>query len=228
MEEKKWCVYIHTCPNNKKYIGITKDTKRRWGSMGQEYHSCKSFYYAIRKYGWINIKHDILHNNLSKEEAEQLEIECIKKYKTTNLQYGYNMTSGGSGVPNHSGYRRVEQYDLNGNYIQTFRTIKDAANFVGVSGSDISHICRKDKGHVTAKGYIFRYEGDSLDLELLTRPNCKEIYQLDDNKKIIGKFPSIKDASKAVGYDASSISKASVQGYKIGGYYWCKKKDLPF
>ena len=49
---------------------------------------------AIKKYGWANIEHKILYTNLSKEEAEQKEIELIKEYKSNKREYGYNLTEG--------------------------------------------------------------------------------------------------------------------------------------
>ena len=224
-ENKRWCLYMHTCPNGKKYIGITNNIKRRWGAMGQEYHSCKNFYYAIRQFGWMNITHEVIISGLTKEEAGIKEQEYIKKYKSTNPRYGYNMTNGGFGVPNNSGYRRVEQYDLTGKYITTYNTIKDAAKSVGVNGAEISHICRKDKGHVTAHGYIFRYEGDDLDLHLLIRSDCKGVLQLDEKRNIINRFLGITYAAKYIKCDPSSISKVLVTSGKINGYYWCKAEN---
>ena len=51
---------------------------------------------AINKYGWKNIKHKIVATNLTKEEAEKLEIYLInKKYKSNNRKYGYNIEYGG-------------------------------------------------------------------------------------------------------------------------------------
>ena len=220
-----YIVYKHTCPNGKMYIGITSNIKRRWGAMGQEYHSCKNFYYAIRKYGWVNIKHEILHENLSKEDAEKLEIEYIKKYKTTDVRYGYNMTSGGSGVPNNSGYRRVNQYTLDGELVKTYNTITEATKALGVTNGVISNICRKRKGHKTIKGFIFRYEGDSLDLDLLIRSDCDSVYQMDESKNIIKEFYSIKAAAKEVRVDRSSITHAIKHHSKCKNYYWCKVED---
>ena len=226
MEENNYCVYMHICPNGKKYIGVSNNINRRWGSMGQEYSQCKKFYYAIRKFGWLNIKHKILEENINKETAYKKEKEYISKYQTTNCKYGYNMTTGGSGVPNNSGYRRVEQYDITGKYIRTFDTCKEAANSLGLKSSgEISKICRKYKGHVSSHGFIFRYEGDSLDLHLLIRPNCIEIYQLDENKTIINKFPGLSYASKYINCDQSVISKAITRRSKTYGYYWCKSND---
>lgn len=90
-------VYKHTTPNNKVYIGITKQLPhKRWGKNGNGYkvHN-KHFYNAILKYGWDNIKHEILFTNLSKEEACEKEIELINFYKSNLPQYGYNKSTGG-------------------------------------------------------------------------------------------------------------------------------------
>ena len=42
-EENKWCVYMHTSPSGKKYIGITsqENPERRWGAGGSGY-LCKN------------------------------------------------------------------------------------------------------------------------------------------------------------------------------------------
>lgn len=91
-----YIVYKHTTPSNKIYIGITScDVERRW-QKGRNYKSNKYFTNAINKYGWENIKHEILFDNLSKKEAETKEIELIKKYKSNNIKYGYNIENGGN------------------------------------------------------------------------------------------------------------------------------------
>ena len=96
-------VYRHICPNGKVYIGITSqsDVQRRWQN-GCGYRNNILFYRAIKKYGWKNIVHEILFDNLSKTEAEQKEIELIKKYKSNNTRFGYNIENGGNCVGTHS------------------------------------------------------------------------------------------------------------------------------
>lgn len=97
-----YTVYMHITPNNKRYIGITmKEPKLRWRN-GSGYLNNNHFHKAILKYGWNNIKHEILFTNLSKEEAEQKEIELIAKYNTTNRKYGYNNDNGGKTIGTHS------------------------------------------------------------------------------------------------------------------------------
>ena len=98
MEEKCYTVYMHICPNGKRYIGITKQLpEKRWkGGIG--YRTQEHFKRAIQKYGWKNIKHIILFTNLTKKEACKKEIELIAKYKSNNYKYGYNVSSGGDGA----------------------------------------------------------------------------------------------------------------------------------
>lgn len=88
-------VYRHISPSNKVYIGITSQTpKERWFN-GEGYNKQKYFYRAIQKYGWGNFIHEILFENLSKEEACKKEIELIAKYKANNPEFGYNISLGG-------------------------------------------------------------------------------------------------------------------------------------
>lgn len=88
-------VYKHTTPNGKSYVGITsKKTYQRWNS-GLGYKNQKKFYRAILKYGWSNIKHEILFDNLTKEQACKKEKELIQKFNLTNPKFGYNCSTGG-------------------------------------------------------------------------------------------------------------------------------------
>ena len=95
-----YCVYMHICPNGKRYIGITgQNPNHRWLSDGRGYLNNEHFYRAISKYGWNNFKHEILFDGLTKEEACKKEIELIAIYQSNNPDYGYNLSSGGE----HSG-----------------------------------------------------------------------------------------------------------------------------
>lgn len=91
----RYFVYKHTCPNGKVYIGITCQTpSKRWHN-GKGYVQNKYFYSAISKYGWDNIKHEILFDSLTKEEACKKEIELIAQYRSNLHEYGYNLSVGG-------------------------------------------------------------------------------------------------------------------------------------
>lgn len=95
MQENNYCVYKHTSPSGKVYIGITsQEPERRWQN-GFGYHHNKHFTNAINQYGWENFTHEILFTNLSKEEACQKEIELIEFYKSNQREFGYNNSHGG-------------------------------------------------------------------------------------------------------------------------------------
>ena len=95
MQDKCYTVYMHLFPNDKIYIGITKTKpENRWGK--KRYIHNVYMTNAINKYSWENVKHKILLTNLTKEEAEQKEIELIAKYKSNQRKYGYNIQNGGN------------------------------------------------------------------------------------------------------------------------------------
>lgn len=99
--EKTFCIYKHTCPNGKVYIGQTcQEPNKRFGKDGSRYKGCTLFYNAIQKYGWDNIRHEILYTGLSLDEANQIESEMILLHRSNDRKYGYNLQSGGlNGVP---------------------------------------------------------------------------------------------------------------------------------
>lgn len=91
-----YTVYKHTAPNGKVYIGMTcKKPEHRW-QKGNGYKGSEKFSRAIEKYGWDNIKHEILASGLTREEAASMEIELIAAYDSTNEEHGYNISTGGS------------------------------------------------------------------------------------------------------------------------------------
>ena len=92
----EYIVYKHTCPNGKVYIGITgKTLEERCGVNGRNYAKNVLFYKAIKKYGWQNIRHEILFKGLSKKEATEKEIDLIASYKSNDANFGYNISCGG-------------------------------------------------------------------------------------------------------------------------------------
>lgn len=95
MTTNNYIVYKHTCPNGKVYIGISGQTPIKRFRNGRGYHHNSHFTNAIAKYGWSNIKHEVLYDNLTKEEAEQKEVELIAYYKSNQRKLGYNLSVGG-------------------------------------------------------------------------------------------------------------------------------------
>lgn len=102
VDEKKWCVYIHTAPNDKKYVGITSlPVNIRWHQNGTGYKKQQYFWRAIQKWGWENFSHEVVLENVTFEEACNAERDFIQYYQTNDKNFGYNATEGGAGTQGH-------------------------------------------------------------------------------------------------------------------------------
>lgn len=95
-------IYAIFCkPSEKIYIGQTRqEYHRRWqlhkSRAAKKYNH--HFPNAINLYGEDAFLHIILAEVPKREEADELEIEWISRFKASNPQFGYNMTYGGDGV----------------------------------------------------------------------------------------------------------------------------------
>ena len=94
-----YCYKIFNTNNDKVYIGITNDYKKRWRE-----HRCASkskdtyLYRAIRKYSLNTFQMEILKTALTWDEICSIEIDMIKNYDSTNPLKGYNLSTGGEGA----------------------------------------------------------------------------------------------------------------------------------
>ena len=90
---RKFYVYVHVCPNGKRYVGATTAPRPeyRW-KEGRGYGGI--FLQDILKYGWDNITHDVFEVD-SAEEMYRKEVELISFYHSNDPRYGYNHSMGG-------------------------------------------------------------------------------------------------------------------------------------
>ena len=97
--DKFYCYKISNTNNNKVYIGISKDYKKRWRE-----HKCASktkdtfLYRAIRKYSLNTFYIEILETASTWDEICIIEINMIKDHDSTNPLKGYNLSTGGEGM----------------------------------------------------------------------------------------------------------------------------------
>lgn len=97
-------IYKLIFPNGKVYIGQTKqEIQKRWGFQEKGYKNCPKVYNAILKYGWENVKKEILYDKLNHNDANMLEIKLITEvYNSNNNNFGYNIENGGNTIGTHS------------------------------------------------------------------------------------------------------------------------------
>lgn len=146
MEE--YCVYRHIFPNGKCYIGITDNPKRRWHGGGG-YVNQPKMHNAIKKYGWENVKHVLLHDGLSLHQAQELEKKNIRYYDS--IEHGYNLSNGGDAFfagRHHSNAAR--------------KKISEGVKRYTMSDAHKKHISEKKAGvlhHCAKKVYQYTKEG---------------------------------------------------------------------
>lgn len=75
------CVYRHTAPDGRMYIGIAENPKIRWAN-GKGYKDNPAFWECIQSVGWENIRHEILADGLDSREARRQETELIERCGT--------------------------------------------------------------------------------------------------------------------------------------------------
>lgn len=205
-DKKIHCVYKHTCPNGKVYIGITKKRpKDRWAN-GAGY-ATQFFGKAIRKYGWENIKHEIIADGLTEDEARKKEIEQISLNKSHNPKYGYNCTDGGEGI---YGYRfsKEERKRMSERAFSLWEN-PEKKEFLLKHLADISE---KNKGRKIPREIVEK-RAQSLSMQ---------VDQYDKSGAFIQTHNSLMDAARHLGKDFNSAIVACCKGKKKSycGYIW--------
>ena len=226
-------VYIHITPNNKKYIGITKDTKKRWRCNGYGYKN-SAFYSAIEKYGWNNIKHGIIADGLTLEEAEEMESQLISFLNTTSNNKGYNVrTTGFIANPNPSKNFRENISKKNSGFNNrkskpiicfqngiVYESIHIAARELGLKVTNIIRVLtgrNKQTG-----GFTFEYVNECDKKEKIKTLTQQQVIELHMKKvavystdgELIKICKSRTEASKLFGISAQSICNC-INGYRM-------------
>lgn len=248
---KKYCVYEHISPSGKHYIGITSTSpKKRWANgKGYLTGSQKVFQRAILKYGWDNIIHNIILENVSESEAKYAERYLIKWYKLHKKSY--NMTDGGDTVSklciqrsieyhkrlpkeqrpfygirgeNNPNSIKVYQYDRQGVFIKEWGSIIDAARTFDNPVSAATGITACCKGKLPAtKGYIWRYFYTEK-LNESAPSHIKTIYQYDIDGSFIASYKKIKDLIDVFNVSKNRVGIISTccsgKGVSAFGYFW--------
>lgn len=85
-----YCVYILTSPEEKLYIGYCRGKPiKRWQN-GKGYRKNKALSAAIRDFGWENFQKEIYREELSIDEAKELERILILTYESWKPENGFN------------------------------------------------------------------------------------------------------------------------------------------
>lgn len=216
-----YTVYQHTNKSNGKvYVGITsRPPKDRWGVGGCKYKSSPHFYSAIQKYGWDNFEHNILFENLTREQACAKEQELIEHFNSSNREFGYNSTLGGEsfvlneeskkkksesmrGNKNALGHPCSEEKKLKISNAQKGRQLtKEHKDRLSVAAAQRHVPCSKKKKEILSNSYPYK-----------KKVYCEELDKV---------FDSVQQCGKALGIPATNISKlCNGRGKTLKGYHF--------
>jgi group I intron endonuclease len=221
-EDMRWCVYMHTNKENGKvYIGVTcRQPEVRWGKNGSEYKRLnqRAFAGAIAKYTWDGFTHEVLFTDLTKDEANQKEIELIALYKANVCRWGkeamgYNMTDGGEGHLGHKHGKRTRQKMSESaknrctDEWKRQQSIRMKGRFVGEKspnyGKQVSDETRQKISDTRVK---------------------KPVVQLTLDGDYIAEFDGLLDAEKQTSVSHSEIGKCCKgKCQSAGGFLWVSK-----
>lgn len=186
------------------------------------------FYNAIQKYGWNNFKHEILYTGLTKEEAEQKEIELIAHYDSTDRSKGFNISHGGKAPSTGLHWKRPSEGILRGKdhpmcgkrltdkQKERLRQLNLGSNHPQYG----KHRSEETKRKISSKqkGKVIPLEqrkkiSDSLKGNIPS--NCKKVLCVETG--IV--YESMESAKRTL--NISSLYKAThIEGRTAGGYHW--------
>lgn len=222
----KYIVYItiNLC-NGKFYIGVHRTNPNTFdGYIGcgiyRASQATKDYvlHKAVRKYGYENFKRTIIKifpdNEEGRKQAFELEAilvnETLLKSKST-----YNTALGGRETENLM--KTVYMFDLNGNYLRSFKSAREAAAYIQPDNQDNARAAIKNNCLGTTSssyGYFWSYTKEFT----YKNERVKEVAQYTINGKFLRTFKSITEAEVAL--SLNNITQAIYKKGSAGGYQW--------
>lgn len=180
-----------------------------------------------------------IYDNLTELEAFDLEIKLIKYFGRIDQKTGIlaNLTSGGPGsaekisnvkkkkdpskVYLKSNMQRVDQFDLNGNFIKKWDALPIIFKTLNLTKSDQNKIRGNIRNAIkSALGFIWRYDGTSAYVKKKDGRGLK-VSQFTMSGIFIKTYDSVNDAAFAVNRPATSISRCCRGKRKnCAGFRW--------
>ena len=225
--ELKYIFYItiNKC-NGKFYFGVHRTNPEIFdGYIGDSIYRQKdatqnvAFHRAVRKYGYENFIRTTIkvfpNTDAGKKEAFDLETTIVNPtlLKSKNC---YNTAIGGMGGGNPKTFKRVYMFALNGNFLRSFCTARDAALYLNIKNINSARAAIKNccTGKTqSAYGYFWSYKK-----EFTYESTVKQVAQYTLSGKFLRYFDSTIEAEDIL--RINTIKQAILKGYQAGGYQW--------
>lgn len=185
-QDKEHLIYKFTFPNGGIYIGETINIfnrfRRHWYNSSKKKY--KEYNYpinrAIRKYGWENVKKEILVTNIPFNSIRNIETFWIRYYKYFLKRKVYNLRDvseahqpslesikkmsfngserGKKGEKSSSAKKVFQINKSTGKIIKEWGSIIDASRILKIRHTHISGVCKKKDRRKTTGGFIWVYK----------------------------------------------------------------------
>ncbi len=196
-------IYRYTSPSGKEYIGQTSGTlKKRAKNLisGDGYKKCSLFWKAIRKYGFLNLKVEILEE-VPLSELNKKEEFYIQKFDTLAPK-GYNLTGGGEGGKKKDVYVYSAQ---TGCFLEHYSSLTEASLFTEVPVETISVIMNQNHRKQSHNLIFLDNYLESYDISKLAKKNFTRVYVYDKEGFYLNYYDKITEAAKNLKISDSSI-----------------------
>lgn len=243
-KNNNYYVYKHTSPSGKIYIGITQQKpSKRWGN-GSKYDYNTHFFNAIKKYGWNNFTHEIIYENVSREEALKREKELIQHYDSSNREKGYNISPGGYAPGKETVAKMKETRERKGITEKESMRMKQRWSDPVFRESTIKNMRGKTRSDESKERYrqatLRRGSPSAESIEKMKATLRRKTGEKSIRKRpvlqiepvtlnIVRRFWTAKEAASAVGasknYIAMVCRKSGNETKASHGYFWCYEDE---
>ena len=243
-------IYSLSCPETKivKYIGKTNNIEKRLRS----HISNNSLSASTKKNNWII---SLLRKNMIPiieivDEVEESKIDFLEKFYISLFRsWGFDLlngTEGGDGFDwtgrkhnsisnlknriNSPSRKSVAQFDLNGNLIKEYYSLREAGFENGINKAHISRVCRGIQK--TSGGFVWKFIDNILGDKIISKKrvlnfkkvysSLKKVFVYDLSGNLLKKCASINSASLECKCHRILIKKCCEEK----GYY--QTKNLTF
>lgn len=179
---RKGSIYkIYCLCTEKTYIGQTVQHPpiKRWIDHYKQINQATNelyLYRAFRRWGVENFTFQILEENIDIKELNEKEQRWIKKYRSDNPEYGYNLTKGGTFTVKSVIDEEIAKAIINDIKTRTDMTFVELASLYGVSRDIISDINCGETWYFNNEQYPIR--DNSTLKNLLSHKDVYDIYEL--------------------------------------------------
>ncbi len=170
---------------------------------------------------------------VSEESRKKMSIsQTGKKHTPEQIEKIRKALTGQKRTPeqieraNQRKYKKVDMYDLSGNYIKTFDTITQACEETGAKCENISKCFSGQRN--SCAGYLWKLNHGEPEKHIQSnyRPKNKPVLALNKDGNIVKEFESTKEAERQLNLNAANISKCCKnKKWTAGGYYWRFKEE---